>query len=148
MSNHGASRKFSSYLVSKMKRVKSFTWRTSLLFLYCYDTWNVPNIITGIVCFIVLYFIDLSKSFLLQIEGDFCLCFFFNFYWSTVDLQYCITFCYTAQWISCTCTYIYTFLDSFPIYVNTSIYIHIHHRELSRVPCVIAVVLTSYLVHI
>ena len=38
----------------------------------------MPNI-TGIVCFIVLYFIDLSKSFLLQIEGDFCLCFFLIF---------------------------------------------------------------------
>ena len=98
-------------------------------------------------CFILLYFIDLSKFFL--IEGYFCLCFIFNFYWSIVDLQYCkftnlkfVTFRYTVQWISYPYTYIYTFLDSFPIYVNTP---HIHHRELSRAPSIIAVVLISYL---
>ena len=86
-------------------------------------------------CFALLILVNV-----LQIEGYYCLwVFFFHFYWSIVDLQYCVTFCYTAQWIS------YTFLDSFPIYVNTS---HIQHRELSRVPCVIAAVLISYLLHI
>ena len=41
--------------------------------------------------------------------------FFFNFYWSIVDLQCCVNFRCTAKWISYTYTSIHSFLDSFPM---------------------------------
>ena len=38
--------------------------------------------------------------------------YFFNIYWSIVDLQHRVSFRYTAQWISL--VYLYTFIPSFP----------------------------------
>ena len=32
--------------------------------------------------------------------------FFFNFYWSTVDLQHCVSFCCAAKYIN----YVYTYI--------------------------------------
>ena len=41
-----------------------------------------------------------------------CLSFFYNFYYSKIDLQCCVSFKCTATWISYTCTCTLSFLDS------------------------------------
>ena len=49
--------------------------------------------------------------------------FFFNFYWSIVDLQCCVSFRCTAKWIIYTYAYIHSFLDSFPIEAITEYWV-------------------------
>ena len=55
------------------------------------------------------------SSGLQWVTFSFLFFFFYNSYWSVVDLQCCVSFRCTAKWISYTYTYIHSFLDSFPI---------------------------------
>ena len=68
--------------------------------------------------------------------------FFFNFYWSIVDLQCCVSFKCTTKWISYKYIYIYS-------HFKKKIFSHIgHYRVWSGVPCAIQHVLINYLFYI
>ena len=43
--------------------------------------------------------------------------FFFEFYWSTVDLQSFDQFCRTTRWFSYACTHMHSLSDSFPVWI-------------------------------
>ena len=67
--------------------------------------------------------------------------FFFNFYWSIVDLQCCVSFCCTA---SESVIHVHIYIHYF-----FRFFFHIgHYRVLSRVPCAIQQVVISYLFYI
>ena len=74
--------------------------------------------------------------------------FFFNFYWSIVDLQCCVSFSYTAKWISYTYTYIYIYiyiLSRVPVlysrsllvihFIYSSVYMSIPMSQFNPPPC-------------